>query len=273
MDRLKGSRRISKQAQKSQTISGRVATEGLIASIHELSHTLRALQLQNSRLRFRQEVLFGLWISSRQAVRVLQASIWPSADQLKQLLESPFLNAAVELEEAMLSSMGEFTGADPLQPYLPARPSPGCSKELILSLIDGSKITGLSEASLLGGTPTSIMLAVLLCFTYDPDLVSSTLKAQEPGSKHLVMEHYDRMVREVKDALAALKNPQQSAGYYKEMLMVIVVKLILAAAGTVMGVLQFPACGVNSFVFTTEEKYLPPDALLDQYVPQLCSII
>jgi hypothetical protein len=264
MDRRNGSRKVSKQVQKSQTISARVATEGLIASIHELSHNLRALQQQNSQLRFRQEVLFGLWISSRQAVRVLQTSLWPSGDQLKQLLESPVLNAGVELEEAMLRSIGGCTGADPLQPYMPQRPSPGCSQELILSLIDSSNITGLSEASLLGGTPASLMLAVLLCLTYDPDLVSTTMKAQEPGSKHLVMEHYDRIIREVKDLLAALHNPQQSASCYKELLMALVVKLILAAAGAVMGILQFPACGVNSYVFTTEEKYLPPDALLDR---------
>ena len=264
MDKRTVSGKVAKHVHKQPITSNpRLVTEGLLACINELSHTLRALQLQNDQLRFRNEVLFGLWLSSRQAVRIL-ASVWPYADQLKQLLESPALNAAVELEEALLKSIGGFMGADPLQPWLPSRPNPGCSPQLVLSFIDISKVAGHAEASLLGGTPSSLMLAVLLCLTYDPQLFQSTLQAQEPESKHLVMQRYDKMVKEVKDTLTALSDPTQSRGRVAELLKSIVVRLVLAAAGTVMGCLLFPACGVNSFVFTSDEKYLPPDALLDR---------
>ena len=191
--------------------------------------------------------------------------MWPCADQLKQLLESPALNAAVELEESLLKSVGGFTGTDPLQPWLPSRPSPGCSPQLVLSFIDSSKVsTGHAEASLLGGTPSSLMLAVLLCLTNDPELLRSTLQAQEPESKHLVMQRYGKMVKEIKDTLTTLSDPVQSRGGVAELLNSIVVRLVLAAAGSVIRCLLFPTGGLNPFIFTSDELYLAPDALLDR---------
>jgi hypothetical protein len=64
----------------------KLRTSSLEANVAELAHQLHALQLENETLKLRRTVLTGMWLASRQAVKLLEASQWGSTEDVQQAL-------------------------------------------------------------------------------------------------------------------------------------------------------------------------------------------
>jgi hypothetical protein len=271
MGRYDSLRRPGKKKQHGLSYRNPRLAEGLKADVHSLLQQLQRLEVMKSQLSYRHHILLGLWLASRQATHFVRASIWPSTNPSDSPMECPAVNPAVALEDILLQSLGPkplATGNvshDPLKAWLPAQASPGSSESIILNCINQEKLLGSSEASLLDGTPLSLLLTILLCLCYDEKLVSAHLNAREPGVAD-TMKAYDKVMEELNEFLVALKETQPTPEKMVELYCSIIARLVMSAAGVVMGALLFPASGLNTWTFTRGEQYLPPDALLDRWV-------
>jgi hypothetical protein len=272
MGRYDSLRRPGKRKQHGLSRNPRLAAEGLKAEVHVLVQQLQRLEVVKSQLSFRHHILLGIWLASRQATHFVRATIWPSTDPIISRIERPAVNPAVALEDILLQSLGPKPFAagnvnhDPLKAWLPAQASPGSSESIILNCINQAKLLESSEASLLGGAPLSLLLIILLCLCYDEKLVSALLKAREPARKADTMKAFERLRGEVNELLVALNNTQETPEKRAELYGSIIARLVMTAAGSVLGSLLFPASGVDTWTFTRGEQYLPPDALLDRWV-------
>ena len=162
----------------------RSAAASLEAHIVELTNQLHVLKLEREKLNLRQKVFTGMWLATRQAVKVLDSSIqWGCTDEIKRAFDS-----AQGLETALLQSVE--AGGDPIDPLetwtAALQPSPGAASELLLSFVDAANVFGPSESSVLGGAPCSLLLAVLLCLQYDPLFVQQSIKTREKGPEAVV---------------------------------------------------------------------------------------
>jgi len=257
--------RFAKHTKTASVLDPKLVVASLQADAVALAQQLHALELENGRLSLRQKVLTGLWLASRQAVKILESSVpWGFKEDVKRAIAS-----AQALETLLVQSVEtDCHQMDPLKPWSAnLQPSPGTASELLFCFVDAAKVSGPSELSVLGGAPCSLMLAVLLCLQYDPQFIQRFRMAWGEGPEALAAgaaKSYAQATQELLVSLdraaSVLRDSQESV----QVLSSIAVQFLCLARGIVSGAVLFPTSSVSFSHFMKGEDDRPPDAKLDE---------
>ena len=244
--------------------SNKRSVTGAIASLNELTLKLHCLGLQKEQLQQQHDLILGIWLSSRQAARFQAAGL--GGDVGRQGCEA--VRAANEVESWLLSQTGDplAMATDPLQAWMPLEASPGSSRELLVRHLDPSSLGGPAGKSFLGGMPLSLLLSLLICITYDPVVVDKRLHAPKLGQNTAAVAKAaaDKHTTEIQELLSKLDSVDPNSPGYPQLLSSLALCLMMNARVALVADLFSPSSSIDTFIFTSGEKYLPPDALLDQ---------
>jgi hypothetical protein len=237
----------------------------LQANVLELTHRVKSIQLENEKLSHRQRALTGMWLASREAVKLVQSSIhWGSMADVTRALAS-----MQDLETTLLQSVEtDRDWVDPLQQWTaPLQTAAGTASELFISFLDPDKMYGPLEHSILGGIPCGLPVAILLCLCCDPLFIQQLLKTAEEGPEAVAAataEDHAESIRALKPFLERTVGVKPETPNSCQMLNSIAMLIMRMCRGMVSGAVLFQTSGLQQTLLVKGLELFPPDAKVDE---------
>ena len=154
----------------------------LTAQIEALSSDVQALEVKNSNLQLRGEVVLASVIAAHFAVKLMKQSIFREGSDERASLRAVTALGQVEARlRVLVTQQSPQLLLEPLAPWIPSIVSAESSETLLKRYLNRSLVKGKSHLSLLDGRLCSFLHTTLLLMLYDSTIQERTVQLVAAG--------------------------------------------------------------------------------------------